>query len=158
MVTLGSAGGTYSIDFQAGSPGQALTVTYTITDYIGGDITLEAAAITAKHPDVAITQPAPDQILNAPATFTASVQASQEIANINGVSLLQDNNLLLTLPNLPFDFPIGNLAPGNYVFTAQATDSNGLSQSSQDRKSTRLNSSHLVISYAVFCLKTKKKQ
>src|SRR2546426_2478168 len=26
-----------------------------------------------------------------------------------------------------------------------------------DRKSTRLNSSHLVISYAVFCLKKKKK-
>src|SRR2546426_6461239 len=28
---------------------------------------------------------------------------------------------------------------------------------SGDRKSTRLNSSHLVISYAVFCLKKKKK-
>src|SRR5256885_9573744 len=28
---------------------------------------------------------------------------------------------------------------------------------SQDRKSTRLNSSHLVISYAVFCLKKKNK-
>src|SRR5256885_6669941 len=27
-----------------------------------------------------------------------------------------------------------------------------------DRKSTRLNSSHLVISYAVFCLKKKKTQ
>src|ERR1022692_4121162 len=27
-----------------------------------------------------------------------------------------------------------------------------------DRKSTRLNSSHLVISYAVFCLKKKNKQ
>src|SRR5256885_4565687 len=27
-----------------------------------------------------------------------------------------------------------------------------------DRKSTRLNSSHLVISYAVFCLKKKKNQ
>src|SRR5260221_1470662 len=27
-----------------------------------------------------------------------------------------------------------------------------------DRKSTRLNSSHTVISYAVFCLKKKKKQ
>src|SRR5256885_11535075 len=27
----------------------------------------------------------------------------------------------------------------------------------RDRKSTRLNSSHLVISYAVFCLKKKKK-
>src|SRR5256885_12939393 len=29
-------------------------------------------------------------------------------------------------------------------------------QGNRDRKSTRLNSSHLVISYAVFCLKKKK--
>src|SRR5437773_9310488 len=29
---------------------------------------------------------------------------------------------------------------------------------SQDRKSTRLNSSHITISYAVFCLKKKKKK
>src|SRR5256885_5930205 len=32
-----------------------------------------------------------------------------------------------------------------------------LSEQLGDRKSTRLNSSHLVISYAVFCLKKKKK-
>src|SRR2546426_6205447 len=31
-------------------------------------------------------------------------------------------------------------------------------QPNGDRKSTRLNSSHLVISYAVFCLKKKKKR
>src|SRR2546426_3895250 len=31
-----------------------------------------------------------------------------------------------------------------------------LDAAGQDRKSTRLNSSHLVISYAVFCLKKKK--
>src|SRR5256885_13125374 len=31
----------------------------------------------------------------------------------------------------------------------------GSNQCSSDRKSTRLNSSHLVISYAVFCLKKK---
>src|SRR5256885_10254280 len=37
--------------------------------------------------------------------------------------------------------------------TTNATTNNHL-----DRKSTRLNSSHLVISYAVFCLKKKKKQ
>src|SRR5256885_6440104 len=30
------------------------------------------------------------------------------------------------------------------------------SEGNRDRKSTRLNSSHLVISYAVFCLKKKK--
>src|SRR2546426_10846060 len=34
----------------------------------------------------------------------------------------------------------------------------GQSAPRQDRKSTRLNSSHLVISYAVFCLKKKKKK
>ena len=28
----------------------------------------------------------------------------------------------------------------------------------EDRKSTRLNSSHVVISYAVFCLKKKRKE
>src|SRR5437588_8539416 len=32
------------------------------------------------------------------------------------------------------------------------------SSSARDRKSTRLNSSHTVISYAVFCLKKKKKK
>src|SRR5437762_3929062 len=34
----------------------------------------------------------------------------------------------------------------------------GSTQKSQDRKSTRLNSSHRCISYAVFCLKKKKKK
>src|SRR5690625_4365149 len=33
----------------------------------------------------------------------------------------------------------------------------GACQASGDRKSTRLNSSHVAISYAVFCLKKKKK-
>src|SRR5256885_3356275 len=33
-----------------------------------------------------------------------------------------------------------------------------LPHAKRDRKSTRLNSSHLVISYAVFCLKKKKKR
>src|SRR2546426_7536606 len=32
------------------------------------------------------------------------------------------------------------------------------SSKARDRKSTRLNSSHLVISYAVFCLKKKKQK
>src|SRR5256885_8017803 len=41
-----------------------------------------------------------------------------------------------------------SLAPGSRVVTEYLTEA--------DRKSTRLNSSHLVISYAVFCLKKKK--
>src|SRR2546430_7550316 len=40
------------------------------------------------------------------------------------------------------------------------SDTNGTDdlQARQDRKSTRLNSSHSQISYAVFCLKKKKKK
>src|SRR5437773_6235622 len=39
-----------------------------------------------------------------------------------------------------------------------SADSPGRAQWWRDRKSTRLNSSHITISYAVFCLKKKKKQ
>src|SRR5256885_2489119 len=39
----------------------------------------------------------------------------------------------------------------------QSSRGGGRRRLSQDRKSTRLNSSHLVISYAVFCLKKKKR-
>src|SRR5256885_7951232 len=42
------------------------------------------------------------------------------------------------------------LSQGTYFTTG------GLRRGGTDRKSTRLNSSHLVISYAVFCLKKKK--
>src|SRR5256885_8646927 len=37
-------------------------------------------------------------------------------------------------------------------------DTRALYATDSDRKSTRLNSSHLVISYAVFCLKKKKNE
>src|SRR5438034_9256506 len=49
------------------------------------------------------------------------------------------------LPNASLLF-----APGGYHLM--------LSNPKRDRKSTRLNSSHTVISYAVFCLKKKKKK
>src|SRR5256885_12127095 len=42
-----------------------------------------------------------------------------------------------------------SLAHGIHLIAVQSADG-------RDRKSTRLNSSHLVISYAVFCLKKKK--
>src|SRR2546426_6727374 len=51
----------------------------------------------------------------------------------------------------------GLAAAGNdFVATLIQPDRDNVT--SVDRKSTRLNSSHLVISYAVFCLKKKKQQ
>src|SRR5574343_360844 len=42
--------------------------------------------------------------------------------------------------------------------TVQANQRPSLGRCHLDRKSTRLNSSHITISYAVFCLKKKKKK
>src|SRR5256885_10610725 len=55
----------------------------------------------------------------------------------------------------------GNVVRGRYAGAADrcvpaASAGKGRRLAGRDRKSTRLNSSHLVISYAVFCL-TKKK-
>src|SRR5205807_9891724 len=50
----------------------------------------------------------------------------------------------------------GGAATGGQSYTAQPC-APVPSSAVSDRKSTRLNSSHLVISYAVFCLKKKKK-
>src|SRR2546426_9297385 len=44
---------------------------------------------------------------------------------------------------------------GQEVVAEARLRSGGQHHEDQDRKSTRLNSSHLVISYAVFCLKKK---
>src|SRR5256885_5094615 len=49
---------------------------------------------------------------------------------------------------------LGNLA--TYVLGVHAVLDGEIVALDGDRKSTRLNSSHLVISYAVFCLKKKK--
>src|SRR5438132_9234311 len=64
-------------------------------------------------------------------------------------------------------FGVGNDGPGQVRIRASEDGVEGLNQNYlaaergvhgaefQDRKSTRLNSSHTVISYAVFCLKKK---
>src|SRR2546426_1303189 len=52
---------------------------------------------------------------------------------------------------------VDDVEPGRRVVVRRRRRQEG-ERSGQDRKSTRMNSSHLVISYAVFCLKKKKKK
>src|SRR2546428_12717699 len=53
---------------------------------------------------------------------------------------------------------VGSPPDHRQILHAEGTEhSRGRYQPGQDRKSTRLNSSHDQISYAVFCLKKKKK-
>src|SRR5256885_5374383 len=65
------------------------------------------------------------------------------------------------VPGVVVRFTVTGANPGS---GSQTTDQfgqavfsyTGQNAGAEDRKSTRLNSSHLVISYAVFCLKKKK--
>src|SRR5690349_24016389 len=50
------------------------------------------------------------------------------------------------------------LADQNFIIAALTNASCEIIENRIDRKSTRLNSSHVEISYAVFCLKKKKKK
>src|SRR2546426_7709133 len=72
-----------------------------------------------------------------------------------GCSVVAQDRLLVTESHIALDSARRKcivLDPGVDGQLLQIVDS----RSRRDRKSTRLNSSHLVISYAVFCLKKKK--
>src|SRR2546427_2954664 len=66
-----------------------------------------------------------------------------------GASFLAESLYRLHQEKLGFD-------PNNVLKMSVAYPSEISSSEEQDRKSTRLNSSHSQISYAVFCLKKKK--
>src|SRR5689334_24765832 len=76
-------------------------------------------------------------------TLFRSVTASSYAIGARGFNGVQAGNKLLVLID------------GRSIYTPLAD--NVIWELHQDRKSTRLNSSHSSISYAVFCLKKKKK-
>src|SRR5690625_6671822 len=89
---------------------------------------------------------------------------------MNRQSVVKKHNPIITRVEKLSPLSIGN---GEFGFSADftglqtfpeayesplSTQSNWGWHYSQDRKSTRLNSSHVAISYAVFCLKKKRAQ
>src|SRR5438552_6825301 len=79
---------------------------------------------------------------------------------INHLSLFQRNLNLHDLPSFPTRRSSDLAMLGKYwsIFLLAGLGLAALAdpRALQDRKSTRLNSSHQIISYAVFCLKKKK--
>src|SRR5256885_5279769 len=71
---------------------------------------------------------------------------SSDVCSSDLVALEQDGR------SVPGSLALRRKVADRLVFSKLRTRLGG------DRKSTRLNSSHLVISYAVFCLKKKKKK
>src|SRR2546426_12471928 len=130
-------------------------------------------ACTLRLPSVAFSSPLSSLKLSA--AFTASAltmprrtrswirrsssaarrPAGSALRLCSGVSALLATPDLATIPprDDPAEHDVQPAEPGRHqpVAPRRGAEQRG------DRKSTRLNSSHLVISYAVFCLKKKKK-
>src|SRR2546426_5701228 len=89
-------------------------------------------------------------------TLTPQLQQSIRLLQLSTMELNQElekflaENPLLEREDTDSEIP----TPPAHMNGEQAT---ALQAPAGDRKSTRLNSSHLVISYAVFCLKKKKR-
>src|SRR5690349_22618373 len=73
-------------------------------------------------------------------------------------TLFRSNELRAQFAHRSFDFPTASTQPHLEVANTFAIGVNRGNPDfyKEDRKSTRLNSSHVEISYAVFCLKKKK--
>src|SRR6266496_4794056 len=68
--------------------------------------------------------------------------------------------LMIRRPPRSTLFPYTTLfrSPARHRLPGHGADQRRIRRRAGDRKSTRLNSSHVEISYAVFCLKKKKKE
>src|SRR2546430_7568290 len=78
---------------------------------------------------------------------------SQNAANAGLAGLVAGNNARRATPNSQLvTGRLSQIRHGQLACRSRAV----LSKLARDRKSTRLNSSHSQISYAVFCLKKKK--
>src|SRR5699024_11441593 len=83
-----------------------------------------------------------------------SLEEFNDVSVKNEVRLKKENGE--NVEQLLHDFSKVNRDNSRTMMQWNQTDYAGFSKERPDRKSTRLNSSHVSISYAVFCLKKKK--
>src|SRR5690625_5743245 len=89
-----------------------------------------------------------DELMSNPGINSKELEEKYDLTRRQlGYSFNKINDWLL-MKNLP---EIERTRQGHFII-----DQSLITKMSEDRKSTRLNSSHVAISYAVFCLKKKK--
>src|SRR5438552_499949 len=96
--------------------------------------------------------------------LTAAALTSKDMEDIRTAVKIQADYLAVSFPKSGADMYMARelmrAAGGNAFLIAKIERAEAVAESALvdiDRKSTRLNSSHQIISYAVFCLKKKKK-
>src|SRR3712207_2556516 len=86
----------------------------------------------------------------------AGLRAHQTKLDVTGNNIANVNTVGYKASQTVFEDTLSQVMRNGSAPTAQAGGTNPAQIGLGDRKSTRLNSSHANISYAVFCLKKKK--
>src|SRR5205807_3514677 len=108
-------------------------------------------------PDSHNTQMIMVQVVDFQISATTPVNTTPNVAGSSTVTIKAINGFTGTVSLTSSDTTHSTLSPTSLTGSGTAMLSCTFSSGGTlDRKSTRLNSSHLVISYAVFCLKKKK--
>src|SRR5690625_6436930 len=79
------------------------------------------------------------------------------VAIVGGAKVSSKLSILRALAEQVDQLIVGGGIANTFMLAAGLNIGKSLAEREQDRKSTRLNSSHVAISYAVFCLKKKNK-
>src|SRR5256885_11903655 len=88
--------------------------------------------------------------------YTTLFRSSGSACSQRGLDLFSDSKISANLSTLAFGVGLAATGVGLYLILTSSDATGMRAWIAPDRKSTRLNSSHLVISYAVFCLKKKQ--
>ena len=83
---------------------------------------------TAGEPSVSITSPVEAASFTAPASITINATASDADGTVTQVDFYNGATLLGTDATSPYSYTWANVAAGNYVLTAKATDNSGLTK------------------------------
>src|SRR5947208_13267814 len=104
-----------------------------------------------------------DRLTHIGAALLRAAGASEEEADAVAVGCVNanlaghDSHGVIAIPTYIDRIKAGHIVPGAKWTIVQESPTTTVIDG-QDRKSTRLNSSHQIISYAVFCLKKKKRR
>jgi len=94
----------------------------TVHPFMTGTITVQSVNVP---PTVALTNPPNNSVFAAPASFTLSATASDSDGSVTNVEFLLGASVLGNIATPPYSVPVGNLAAGNYSFSAVAADNLG---------------------------------
>lgn len=118
----------------------------TVHPFMQGAINVQAANVP---PQITISSPANGSVVAAPATIDLSATATDSDGTVTNVQFLQGTALLRNVANPPYSATARDLAAGDYLFSAVASDNGGV-------EATNTITIHVVTPVPIFLSKPQR--